>query len=448
MTGANLKIIKRPVDELIPWATNSKIHTDEQVAEIAASIRQFGWTNPVLIAENDIIAGHARVMAARKLGITTVPCVDLSHLSAAQRRAYVIADNRLAEKAAWDFEMLTTEFDALIEEGFDLDMTGFNLDDRQDVTKKAAKSRDEKMQGQKGEDDFGTVPMDAITRPGDIWHLGPHRLICGDSLQAFTLKALIGPDTVHLIATDPPYAIYGSATGIASDITDDKMVRPFFERILGIAKDRLPWFGHAYICCDWRSWPAIWESAKHVPSIEPKNLIMWDKGGAGLGSNYANTYECIGFFSKLPKQTAMGNRPSGQRAIHKPNVMRHNRPTGKDREHNAAKPVALFRDLINNSTGPGDTVLDPFIGSGTTLIAADQTDRVCLAVDIEPKWCDVTIGRFIRLRETPVRLGENGPTYQEIAKQRIGDVPSFEVDEKPPGPGRKRKGTSKKKTVH
>lgn len=425
MTGSNLKIVTKPIDTLIPWARNSRTHTDEQVAQVAASIREFGWTNPVLIAEDDILAGHARVMAARKLGISTIPCIDLSHLSPAQRRAYVIADNRLAENAGWDLEMLTAEFDELIEEGFDLDFTGFDQDERQNVAKKVQKARNDAMDGQKGEDDFGTVPMNPITRPGDVWHMGPHRLICGDSLDGETLTTLIGDDGCHLIATDPPYAIYGSATGIASDITDDKMVRPFFEKILTIAKLRLPWFGHAYVCCDWRSWPAIWESCKRVPTIEPKNLIIWDKGGAGLGSNYANTFECIGFFSKLPAQTAMGNRPAGQRSIHKPNVMHHNRPTGKDREHNAAKPVALFRDLIYNSTGPGDVVLDPFCGSGTTIIAADQCDRICLAVDIEPKWCDVTVGRFLRLRETKVTLGENGPTYQEVCQQRVGDVPEL-----------------------
>ena len=434
MTGANLTVIQKPIDKLIPYARNSRTHSNEQVAQVAASIREFGWTNPVLIADDDILAGHARVMAARKLGISSIPCIDLSHLSPAQRRAYIIADNRLGENADWDMEMLSTEFDELIEEGFDLDFTGFDQDERQQVVKKAAKARNAAIDGQKDEDDFGTVPMNPITRPGDVWHLGPHRLICGDSLLPETLQILIGDEQCHMIATDPPYAIYGSATGIASDITDDKMVRPFFERVLSIGKERLPWFGHAYISCDWRSWPAIWESCKRIPTMEPKNLIIWDKGGAGLGSNYANTFECIGFFAKLPGQTAMGNRPSGQREIHKPNVMRHNRPTGKDREHNAAKPVALFRDLIYNSSGPGDVVLEPFCGSGTTIIAADQTDRLCLAVDIEPKWCDVTIGRFMRLRETRVTLGENGPTWQDIAQQRAGDeVIATPKTEKKPG---------------
>ncbi len=423
-----LKLKYASIDAFVMYANNYNHHPESQIERLMASMKEYGWIMPMMTKSEDdmtLVVGHGRLIAGKRLGFTQAPYIPATHLSEAQVRAYRIADNRLAELAEPDFEMLDAEFEHLIEDDFDLDFTGFNLEERQDVHKKAGKAHDDKEHGQKGEDDFGTVPMNPITRPGDIWHLGPHRLICGDSLNPATLQALCRGDQIHLIATDPPYAIYGSATGIASDITDDKMVRPFFEKVLNIAKERLPWFGHAYLCCDWRSWSAIWESAKRTPSIEPKNLIVWDKGGAGLGSNYANTFELIGFFSKLPAQTAMGSRPSGQRPIHKPNVMRHNRPTGKDREHNAAKPVALFRDLIENSSGPGDVVLEPFCGSGTTIIAADQTDRVCLAVDIEPKWCDVTIGRFIRLRETPVTLGENGPTYQEIAQQRVGDVPDL-----------------------
>lgn len=440
-------VVYRDIKELIPYASNAKNHDETQVAELAASIREFGWTRPVLIDEkNTIRAGHGCVLAARKLGLQKVPCIVLAGLSEAQLKAYTIADNRLSEKAAWNWELLAAELEGLNDlEGFAMELTGFDLDDLKDVKKKAGKARDEREQGQEGEDDFGTVPMAPITRPGDVWHIGPHRLVCGDSLDNETLDALLAGVQAHLILTDPPYAIYGSATGIASDITDDKMVRPFFEKVLGIGAQRLPWFGHLYVCCDWRSWPAIWESAKRVPSIEPKNLLMWDKGGAGLGSNYANTYELIGFFSKLPKQTAMGHRPAGQRPIHKPNVLRYNRPTGKEREHNAAKPVGLMRELIENSSGPEDLVLEPFCGSGSTMVAADQTGRVCYAVDIAPGWCDITIGRMQRLRDYQARLGENGPTFQEIAQERAGDKKNQEVT---PPPARKKSAKAKQRVHH
>ena len=423
-----------PIEDFIMYATNPRKHPEAQIDRLIAGIKEFGFVIPLLTQSKDdmtLAAGHGRLIAAKRLGLTQLPYIPADHMTPAQIRAFRIFDNRVQSLGEDDFELLESEFDGLIEEGFDLEFTGFNQDERQDVHKKVQQMKHYEERGQKGENDFGTVPMNPITRPGDIWHLGPHRLICADSLNPQTMQVLIGDEQIHMIATDPPYAIYGSATGIASDITDDKMVRPFFEKILNIAKERLPWFGHAYMCCDWRSWSAIWESCKATPTMEPKNLIVWDKGGAGLGSNYANTHELIGYFAKLPSQTAMGNRPAGVRSIHKPNVMRHNRPSGDDREHNAAKPVALFRDLIENSSGPGDVVLEPFAGSGTTIIAADQTDRICLAVEIEPKWCDVIIGRFMRLRETPVTLGENGPTYQELAQERHNDLnpKGSEVDE-------------------
>jgi len=419
----------RSLADLLPTENNPRTHSDDQVDRIAASIQEFGWTSPLLVASEEggafrILAGHGRIAAAIKLGISEVPTVDLSHLSPEQRMAYVIADNKLAEDAGWHSETLAEIFENLNAEGFALDVTGFSFAEAEDIMKAARRDHGvaDGVGGQEGEDDFGEVQKNATTRLGDEWQMGPHRLICADSMHADTFEKLIGDDNIHLICTDPPYAIYGSATGIASDISDDKMVRPFFDKVLTIAKDRLEWFGHCYVFCDWRSWPAIWEACKGVPHIEPKNLLMWDKGGAGLGSNYANTYECVAFFSKLPKQTAMGNRPSGQRPVHKPNVLRHNRPSGADRLHNAAKPVALLRDLIENSTGPGDVVLEPFSGSGSTIIAADQTDRICLAVEIDPGWCDVILQRFWDLRETePVLVAspdEVTGTFSEVVAAR------------------------------
>lgn len=426
-----IEITYRPVADLIPYARNSRTHTDDQVQQIAASIREFGFTNPVLIREDDddgrltIIAGHARCIAAQKLGLAEVPTLDLNYLSETEARAYVIADNRLAELAQWDFGMLSVEFADLRENDFDLELTGFDADQVAEIERQAAASATppDGEGGQEGEDDFGEVQENPHALAGDLWQLGQHLLYCGDSMRAGTFDKLLGDNPVHCIATDPPYAIYGSATGVASDISDDKMVRPFFEKVLSIGKDRLEWFGHCYMFCDWRSWPSIWEVSKDVPHMEPKNLLMWDKGGAGLGSNYANTYECIAFFSKLPKQTAMGNRASGQRPVHKPNVLRYNRVTGADRLHNAAKPVALMRELLENSTGPGDHILEPFGGSGSTIIAADQTDRKCFAVEIDPGWCDVILNRFHKLRGIePVLIWEDDEPVDAAEKNALSDV--------------------------
>lgn len=424
-----LQIVYRNTRDLVPYARNSRTHSKEQIHAIAASIREFGFTNPILVRYEadgaevaDVIAGHARIEAASSLGLEDVPTINLAHLNDNQAKAYIIADNRLAEVgSAWDNTLLGLELADLNEVGYELELTGFSLSDAQELMKAARRTPGQANEqgGQVGEDEFTEANLDnPVTRRGDLWHLGPHRLLCGDSTLDTTMATLIEGDTCHAMLTDPPYAIYGSATGIASDISDDRMVRPFFERIMNIGKDRLEYFAHMYVCCDWRSWPAIWDAARSTPSLEAKNLLIWDKGGAGLGSNYANTYECIGYFSKLPKQTAMGQRPTGQRAVHRPNVLRHNRPHGEDRLHNAAKPVALFRDLMENSTNPGDVILDPFIGSGTTIIAADQAARICLGVDVEPGWCDVTLERFWQLRETEPTLG--GVPYSEILTERRG----------------------------
>lgn len=422
------QIERIPLEDLLPYARNSRTHTAEQVNELAALMREFGWTNPCIVRGSPptLGAGHARVLAAKKLGASHAPCIRVDDLTEAQFRALVIADNRAGEKAGWDDKLLAVEFDDVVASGFPLELTGFDAADVRDVRKRAAKGESSTPKGQAGEDDFGTVPIDPITRPGDVWQIGRHRLVCGDSLDRETWRPFLDAGLKpHCIATDPPYAIYGSSTGMASDIADDKMVRPFFEAVLKLCRDVLPFFGHLYVFCDWRSYPTIAMAARTVDTLELKNVIVWDKGGSGLGSNYANTHELVGFWHKLPAQTAMGHRAAGIRAVHKPNILRFNRPSGDERKHNAAKPVALMREVLDNSTSPADVCFEPFCGSGSTMVAADQLDRVCIACDLEPKWVDVTIGRMLKLRDLEARLqqpdGSAGPTYAEVAKQRIGD---------------------------
>lgn len=419
------KIEHIELDALLPYARNSRTHTPEQVNKLAGLMREFGWTNPCLVRGEPptLLAGHARVLAGKKLGAVHAPCIRLDDLTDAQARALVIADNKAGEEAGWDDKALAVEFDELLATGFALELTGFEPGEIKDVRKRVAKADGPAAKGQPGEDEFGTVPVDPITRPGDVWHIGRHRLVCGDSLDRETWKPHLDAGMKPAcVATDPPYAIYGSSTGMASDIADDKMVRPFFEQVLRLCRDLLPYFGHLYVFCDWRSYPTIAMAAKGIETLELKNTLVWDKGGSGLGSNYANTHEFLAFFHKLPPQTAMGHRAAGIRAVHKPNILRFNRPTGDERKHNAAKPVALMREVLENSTSPGDVVLEPFVGSGSTMVACDQTGRICLAADLEPKWCDVTIGRMLKLRELEAHLDEpNGPSYAEIAKQRIGD---------------------------
>jgi DNA modification methylase len=247
------------------------------------------------------------------------------------------------------------------------------------------------------DDDREELPENPVTEVGDLWELGDHRLVCANSLEGERIAEVIETGKVALVLTDPPYAIYGSASGLSSEITDDKIVRSFFRASLRACERVTRLFAHIYIFCDWRSWPSWWEEAKGL-HVEPKNLIVWDKGGAGLGSNYANTYELIGFFSHMPAQTAMtGQRKSGQRPVFKSNVIRADRVTGAERMHNAAKPVPLLVELIENSTQKGELVADLFAGSGSTLLACEETGRRCVTADVDPKWCDVTVRRWERV---------------------------------------------------
>jgi DNA modification methylase len=243
-----------------------------------------------------------------------------------------------------------------------------------------------------------------------VWTLGDHKLLVGDSLQADETKEFLAGLQVAMVATDPPYAIYGSSTGVSVEIADDKMVRPFFEAVMRLAHQVVPVFGHAYVCCDWRSWPALFDAARRS-GMTAKNLLVWDKGGSGMGSNYANCYELLGFFAKIPTQGVMSHRKGGQRTVLRPNIVRIPRARGEDHQHNAAKPVPLMVEVITNSSERGDWVLDPFCGSGTTIVACENTGRRCAAVEIEPKWADVSVLRWQRVTGKKAVHGATGKAF-------------------------------------
>jgi DNA modification methylase len=208
---------------------------------------------------------------------------------------------------------------------------------------------------------------------------------------------VLGGEYADLVCTDPPFAIYGSSTGIGADIADDKMVRPFFERVLKQLARVVPDFGHIYVFCDWRSWGAIWDSAKRA-QLSPKNLLVWDKGNGGLGGMYANCHELVGFFAKLPPPKSMkSGKEAGERCVFAPNILRYARASGEERNHNASKPVELVRELIRNSSDKGAVVLDLFNGGGTTLIACEREGRRYRGLDIEPREVDKTIRRWEKL---------------------------------------------------
>lgn len=385
---------------------------------------RFGFVeNLVLnIRTGELISGHQRRTLALELGVEKVP-VMVVDLDEAEAHALAIALNNPSAQGAWHPELLTArleelaQLDALSLTAFDVtELTAFGFPpdtepETDEVAFTATRGRDP---------DAGERPDEPETQPGDVWSLGGHRVICADAFDFDVRGFLDGP--VDLVLTDPPFAIFGSSTGVASDVTDDRMVRPFFTALARAAAAALPPHGHAYVHCDWRSWAALWEGFR-AGGLAVRNMVVWDKGGAGLGSNYANTHELVAFAHYVPKasNTFDNRRNSEYRPVYASNVIHENRPRGEERHHNAAKPVPLLEKLILNSTGEGPegavrkpeaieapAVLDLFAGSGSTLIAADNVGARCISVDIDPGWCDVIVERWRTLTGKKGRRKKGG----------------------------------------
>lgn len=424
---------------------------DHDIGALDASVKRFGFVDPVVIDERTgrLVSGHGRVellttLEAKKSkpppgvevvdGEWRIPVVrGWASKSDSEAEGFILAANRTTELGGWQQDKLAEVLEDLAKAG-ELQGTGYTGDDldtlleqlgetpRHYGTSPAPASTTTTEPPPVGEappaaDPVSTDPLDeeppVSERPwvkdGDLFELGGHRLLVGDSFKAEDMRRLLASAKVKAVGgvvTDPPYAIYGSATGVASDIADDKMVRPFFEKLFNTCADLLPWFAHAYYFCDWRTWPAIWESAKRA-GLSPKNQIVWDKGGSGLGSNWANTYELIAYLAKIPPQKAMksSNKITGQRPVFRPNILRYPRTTGEEREHNAAKPVKLCAELVTAAVDEGGVILEPFGGGGATLIACEITKRRCLAMEIEPKFAQVIVERWQRVTgNTAVKL--------------------------------------------
>lgn len=403
------------LDELARAERNPKAHDH---GTIRASVRRFGYAGSLIIDERTgrLVAGHGRLEALEQLaaadeGVEQLPdglrrADDGAWLVPVERgwasaddddaEAFLIAHNHAQEAGGWDRPELGGMLDEMARRRPDaLDGTGFT---RASVDELLAATRPTPPSDPPvplaDPDAIPEQSPEPITQPGDLWQLGPHRLLCADTFTPEHVDQLLAGELCAMVLTDPPYAIYGSATGIGSDIADDKMVRPFFEAAARVCWRVVHEFGHVYVHCDWRSYPALWDAAKRA-KLSPKNALVWDKGGAGLGSNYANTYELVAFFSKLPPPTAMtSSAKRGQRSVFASNVLRYNRPMGKERHHNAAKPVAMLEQIIRLSSDPGDRVFDGFAGSGSTIVAAHLAGRVASAMEVEPSACDVIVRRF------------------------------------------------------
>lgn len=418
--------------ELIPWARNSRVHSDAQVAELAGSIKQFGWTNPVLIAEDDILAGHARVLAARKLGIETVPCIDLSHLSDGQRRAYVIADNRLAEKATWDFEMLAAELDELAALEFDLDFTGFDASDRERVERKATASSGNRSQA--GENELEEITEQPVTEAGDLWTVGSHRLYCGDTTQAESFDILLEGGKAMLVVTSPPYnqkldTFRPSGMQTENPSFVNRMAAAYFDNlpepeyqaqqnaVLGLILANVE--SHASLFYNHK---IRYREKQIVHPLEwindsgwrVRQEIVWERPGS-------ITLNARMF---MPRDERIYWLTAGDAFVFNDDTEIKSWssvwqiPPTLDTQVSAPFPVELPRRCILACTNEGDLVVDPYAGVGTTLIAADQLDRTFAGIEINPAYVDATLARFQRLRSGTPRLEPSGLTFDEVAAKR------------------------------
>jgi DNA modification methylase len=328
-------------------------------------------------------AGNGTLAAAKALGWSEIAAVILDDDNSTASQ-FAIADNRTAELAEWDTETLASLLD-----GWDADTRnalGFEQDDIDQLMK-------ELTPAEVVEDEVPEVPVDAVTKPGDLWILGEHRVLCGDSTKQEDAKKLLNGSVADMVFTDPPYALFGNSTGIGG-VTDDKMVRPFFRSALAQCRISTKIYGHIYVCCDWHSAFTI-EAISREVELAAKNLIVWDKGSGGVGNMYQHCYELVWFFGNTPKQTTTTKTESGERVVQGvPNIWRHSRVASASREHNAAKPVEMISVPINASSDEGDLILDLFLGSGSTLIAAEQLGRKCYGMEISPQYCDVIVKRW------------------------------------------------------
>jgi DNA modification methylase len=365
-----VKITQKLVTELIPYVKNSRTHSDEQVAQIAASIKEFGWTNPILIdGENGIIAGHGRLMAARKLGHKEVPTIELKELTETQKKAYIIADNRLALNAGWDNEMLTIELNDLLADGFALDILGF------DSKEIAALLEPEVVEGLTDEDAVPDVPEEPKTRLGDIYELGNHRLMCGDSTSIDAVDKLMDGQKADMVFTDPPYGI-----GYEYDEHKDDDNESNAQLVLDV---------FALHDCGKVWTPGLMNLARDIERFGKTKVAVWHKkfAMAGNGIGGASTWEPILILNA--KKKSLKNDVL---------VIKTDKEfvDGKNlRElHSCPKPVGLYVELINSLAESKSNIFEPFCGSGTTLIACEKTTRKCFGMEMSPKYCDVIVKRW------------------------------------------------------
>jgi len=434
-----------PVASLRPYPGNARTHSKRQIRQIADSIRHFGFTNPVLVGENgEIIAGHGRVEAAKLLGLEKVPTVRLAHLNPAQRRAYVLADNKLALNAGWDRQLLGIELQGLIDIDFDVELTGFSSTEIDLVLDEAGEGSPNDPTDVEDEIPLSTNdPATAITRTGDVWCLGRHRLICGDARDRVVFDLVMGHERADLIFTDPPYnvPIDGHVTGLGrirhrefamgvGEMSADAFTS-FLRQTLGHAAALACNGAIAFVCMDWRHMGELLKAGQAVFS-ELKNLCGWNKTNGGIGTFYRNKHELV-FVFEVGAAAHSNTFGLGDRGHYRTNVWDYAGVkmlrVGRSEDlamHPTVKPVALVAAAIKDCSKRGEIVLDPFGGCGTTLIAAEKTGRLARLIEFDPAYCDTILHRYERVTGKQAKQAASGMSFEEIAKERAASLAAAE----------------------
>ncbi|GJE04163.1 site-specific DNA-methyltransferase [Methylobacterium isbiliense] len=437
----------RSVETLRPYKQNARTHSKKQVRQIASSIQEFGFCNPVLISdEGEIIAGHGRVEAAKLIGMQQVPVVRLSHLSPAQRRAYVLADNKLALNAGWDQDLLASELKALQELDFSLELTGFSTAEI-DLAFDAAS---EKAEIPPGPEDAVIEPEEgrAVTRTGDLWQLGPHRLLCADALQRESYVALMQGELADLVFTDPPYnvPIDGHVSGLgatkhrefamACGEMSEAQFTAFLTRFLDLARAHSRDGAIHFVCMDAAHALELLTAAREA-GLVLKTTCVWAKSNGGMGSLYRQQCEFVHVL-KNGEAAHVNNVELGRHGRNRTTLWQYagvnSFRRGRMEElswHPTVKPVALVADAIKDCSQRRGLVLDPFSGSGTTLIAAEKTGRVARVLELSPAYCDVAIRRWQAQTGRRALLAATGCSFEdaEAERQVLDGPPSADLSE-------------------
>ena len=400
------KVERRPVGQLIPYARNARTHSDEQVSQIAASIREWGWTVPILVDEGgSIIAGHGRVLAAQRLGLAEVPVMVATGWTEAQRRAYVLADNKLALNAGWDTDLLKLELSDLKEVGADLDLIGFSDAELEVLLAPAG------TQGLTDPDETPEPPVDPVSGPGDVWQLGRHRIICGDSTDALVVEKLLGDVRPHLMVTDPPYGVeYDASKARASSVDSAK------GKVLN--DDRADWSEA------WSLFPGsvayVWHAMRHAGTVfssleetgfEVRAEIVWAKSQLVMSRGHYHPQHESCWYAVRSTAVWSGDRKQST-------LWQIDKPRKSETGHSTQKPVECMKRPIENNSSPGQAVYEPFSGSGTTIIACEMTGRHCYAIELNPAYVDVAVKRWQEFTGQQAVLEGDGRTFAEVDSER------------------------------